>query len=133
MHVRRDLGPPMDEPEPERSPLEVGSGFLGDHQVVEALMRGEEPILTYTVLKTSTGECHVIYTGHSDDDPALRFGHAILLDSLRRQIDRVDGEGQAAKLLFMMATDPDNVVHEGDDDTGGENPPEPPAAEQIVR
>lgn len=103
--VPLEEGLALGDREAERSPLELGAAFLGDHQVVEALAAGQEPLVTYTMLRLPSGECRVMFTGHSNDESDLRFAHVILLDALRRQIDRVDGEGAAAKAMFAMATD----------------------------
>lgn len=111
----------MPAPEP-KSPLELASSFLGDHRVVELLEAGARPVITYTVLAEPSGECRVMATFHgaaredgtAENTDELNFAHAILLDMLRRQIDRVYEPGEAARRMFAMATDPDPLADQSE-------------------
>lgn len=70
-------------------------------------------LLTYRVVKLPSGELRVsaeFGDGTPDTRPEteeLAFAHTVLLDMLRRQLDRALGEGEAVKRLFLMAVDPD--------------------------
>jgi len=93
-----------------RSELDLATEFLGDHQVVEALLRGERPLITYSVLAMPDGQTRAMFTGHTTEGEELRFAHCMLLDMIRRQLDRVEGEGEAARLLFVMAATATDVT-----------------------
>jgi hypothetical protein len=108
----------LDERVTTRSELDLATEFLGEHQVVEALERGERPLVTYTILAMPDGQTRVMFTGHTDSDEELKFAHCMLLDTVRRQFDRVEGEGEAARLLFIMAATPsDTTTTVREDDT----------------
>lgn len=97
------------EPTTERSPLDVASAFLGDHQVVELLKAGAEPIFTVSVLLE--GEfLRVIPTVHKNDDPETVLSATYsVLNACRLVIDKTAGEGEAVKALFCMATNPETA------------------------
>lgn len=114
----------------ERSPLELGAAFLGSHQVVEALAAGQEPLVTYSVLKAPDGGLHVLATFHGEEggrvtEPELDFAHSVLLDTLRRQIDLATTPGTAAMRLFLMAVDPDPLAEASAREQPGPDPEMP--------
>lgn len=90
--------------EPERSPLDLASGFLGDHQVVELLAAGAEPLFTISALRVGD-RVQVVATLHTDDPDLVRTSTYAVLNACGSAIDLTDGMGEAAKALFVMAID----------------------------
>lgn len=90
---------------PERSPLDVATRFLADHQVVELIESGAEPLFTISALRAGD-RIVVIPTVHGDNQENVRVATYAVLNACRAVIDGVDGEGEAVKALFCMAAPP---------------------------